>query len=128
MISFMPSFESQFTALERAVLQAICESYPADRLALEAQLSTAKLEKRENTGCGFFTHFLVDQSSSKRVGGERLRNGPQAKIEGLKYGMGFILWLESGYADCLEGYAYGPDSTTELPFESVHFQILSTDA
>lgn len=41
--------------------------------------------------------------------------------------MGFILWLKEGYADCLEGYAYGPDSTTELSWESVQFQILPSE-
>ncbi len=37
--------------------------------------------------------------------------------------MGFILWLEQGYADCLEGFAYGDDSTKELMFEAVCFEI-----
>jgi len=118
---------STFSPLEREVLTWICESYPADRTSLKEQLSTAKLDRRENTGSGFFTHFLVDRNTSSPIPGERVRNGPQAKIEGLKYGMGFILWLERGYADCLEGYAYGPDSTTDLPFESVKFQILAPE-
>ena len=39
-----------FTTLERAVLAAICEVYSEDRAALEAQLSTATLLSRENTG------------------------------------------------------------------------------
>lgn len=37
--------------------------------------------------------------------------------------MGFILWLKQGYADCLEGYAFGDDSTTELAFETVRFTM-----
>ena len=90
---------------------------------MSAQLSRAILRSRENTGCGFFTRFDTDLNSSAPIGGERLRNGPTAKIDGMKYGMGFILWLEQGYADCLEGYAYGDDSTTELTFEAVRFEI-----
>jgi hypothetical protein len=115
--------ESVFTPLERSVLNAICQVHPADRPALEAQLSTATLSSRENTGCGFFTSFAVDRSASAPVPSPRLRNGPLAKLEGMQYGLGFILWLEEGYADCLEGYAYGDDSTTELNFESVGFNI-----
>ena len=112
-----------FTPLEQAVLEAICRTHAADRAALEAQLTTATLRSRENTGCGFVTHFSVDRNSSRPIGGERLRNGPNVKIDGMKYGMGFILWLGQGYADCLEGYAYGDDSTTKLMFEAVGFEI-----
>jgi len=125
----MPLQQSIFTQLEQAVLEAICQAHPADQTALESQLSTATFRSRENTGCGFFTHFSVDRNSSRPIGGERLRNGPAAKIDGIKYGMGFILWLGQGYADCLEGYAYGDDRTTELMFETVRFEICNkTDA
>jgi hypothetical protein len=92
----MPLRKSIFTPLEEAVLAAVCRAYPADRTAIEAQLSTATFRSRENTGCGFFTHFAIDHNSSAPIGGERLRNGPTAKINGMKYGMGFILWLEQG--------------------------------
>jgi hypothetical protein len=112
-----------FTQLEQAVLEAICRAHPADRTALEAQLATATFRSRENTGCGFFTRFTTNRASSAPIEGERLRNGPAAKIYGMKYGMGFILWLERGYADCLEGYAYGDDSTTELAFDEVRFEV-----
>jgi len=112
-----------FNPLEQAVLEAICRAHPADRTAIEAQLATATFRSRENTGCGFFTRFATDRNSSAPIGGERLRNGPAAQIDGMKYGMGFILWLEQGYADCLEGYAYGDDGTTELTFDAVRFQI-----
>jgi hypothetical protein len=114
--------ESIFTPLECAVLDAICEAHPADRTALEAQLSTATLSSRENTGGGFYTHFSVDLSASTPIAAPRLRNGPSAKVDGVTYGMGFILWLEKGYADCLEGYTFD-DSTTELDFATVGFSI-----
>ena len=119
----MPLQQTTFTPLEQAVLEAICQAYPEDRTALKAQLSTATLRSRENTGCGFFTHFTVDHSSGASIGGGRLRDGPAAKVDGIKYGMGFILWLAQGYADCLEGYAYGPDSTRDTMFETVSFEI-----
>lgn len=115
--------ESAFTPLERAVLAAICDMHPEDRGALEAQLSTATLRRRENDGYGFFTHFAVDRASTPAVGGTRLRSGPAtAKIDGLERGMGFILWLEGGYADCLEGYPFD-ESTTEINFETEGFDL-----
>jgi hypothetical protein len=123
----MPLKKSIFTPLEEAVLAVVCRAYPKDGAALDAQLSTATFVSRENTGCGFFTHFTVDRNSSAPIGGERLRNGPTAKVDGLKYGMGFILWLAQGYADCLEGYAYGDDSTTDMVFEEVNFEIAAQE-
>src|SRR6266481_7691242 len=102
----MRSLGSCFTHLEQAVLTAICEMCSPDQAALEAQLSTATLLSRENTGAGFYARFVVDRALSTAIGDMRSRNGPEAKIDGLEHGMGFILWLEEGYADCLEGYSY----------------------
>lgn len=114
---------TDFTTLERAVFTAICNMYSEDRAALESQLSTATLLTRENTGAGFFTRFKVDRTSCAAIGGKRLREGPEAKIDGLEYGMGFILWLKEGYADCLEGYSYA-GSTTGIALEAIRFEIL----
>lgn len=114
---------SCFTPLERAVLTAICDTYSSDRAALEAQLSTATLLSRENTGAGFYTRFAVERSSSAPIVGERSRAGPEAKIDGLHHGMGFILWLKEGYADCLEGYSYAESTTGIIP-EAVGFEVL----
>jgi hypothetical protein len=120
----MPSTGSVFTPLERDVLTAICSMHPEDRAALEAQLSTATLDGRENTGAGFYTRFTVDRASSMAIGGRRLRDGPAAKVAGLEHGLGFILWLEDGYADCLEGYSYGNESTSGAELETVKFEIV----
>jgi len=119
----MPSVESEFTPLERAVLHALCEMHPTDRAALEGQLSAAVVLSRENTGAGVYTRFSIERSSCIRIGGERLRRGPAAKIDGLEHGMGFILWLTEGYADCLEGYCY-EESTTGIRLEGAGFEIL----
>ncbi|HKF52838.1 MAG TPA: hypothetical protein VKB26_11040 [Candidatus Acidoferrales bacterium] len=114
---------SSLTPLEHAVLRAICKEYPSDRAALEAQLATATVLRRENTGAGFFTYLSVERTSSNPIGGYRLRNGPNAKVEGLEHGMGFILWLKEGYINCLEGYAYA-GSTTAIAFDKVSFELL----
>ena len=97
--------------------------YSLDRAALEAQLSTATLVSRENTGAGFYTRFAVDHASNDALGGERLRAGPETKVDGLRHGMGFILWLKEGYADCLEGYTYG-ESTTAIALDVASFEVL----
>jgi hypothetical protein len=119
----VPSIESNFTTLEQAVLGAICEMHLVDRAALEAQLSTATVLSRENTGSGFYTRFAVECASGAAIGGERLRHGPVARIDGLEHGMGFILWLKNGYEDCLEGYSFG-ESTSWIALERAGFEIL----
>jgi hypothetical protein len=114
--------ESIFTPLESAVLSATCEMHPEDQVALKAQLSTATLSSRQNSGHGFYTRFSVDHGSSTPVKGPQLKNGPMARIDGLKHGMGFILWLEKGYANCLEGFGYGEDISV-LNLEAVGFEV-----
>src|SRR4029077_21270566 len=94
-----------------------------DRAALEAQLSTAIVLSRENTGAGFYTPFSVERSSVAPIEGERLRRGPSARIDGLEHGMGFILWLKEGYADCLEGYSH-EESTIGIALDRAGFEIL----
>lgn len=112
-----------FTRLEQAVLNAVCEMHPSDRATLKAQLATAVLLKRENTGAGFFTYFDVDRSVGF-VAGQRLRDGPESvKIKGLQYGMGFILWLKECYANCLEGYCLAGESTTHLALDTLDFEL-----
>jgi hypothetical protein len=118
----MFSAASAFIPLERAVLTALCEMYPADRANLERQLSTANFSARENTGAGFYTSFVVKREPCTAVGAERLRDGPQVSVDGLKYGMGFILWLEEGFANCLEGYSYG-ENTAAMDLEKLGFAI-----
>jgi len=113
---------SAFTPLERAVLRAIYEKESVDRCALEAQLSTATVIQRENTGAGFYTQIAVQRDSVSSIGGERLRSGPMVTVEGLEHGMGFVLWLKDGLADCLEGYCYG-ESTTGIDFGQVSFEL-----
>ena len=122
----MSASEVDFTPLERAVLAAICEKYPSDRSALEAQLATARVRNRENTGHGFFTKVDVKKTPDTALPPPRLRDGPQlVSVHGLKHGMGFILWLTDGFASSLEGYAYA-DSTVELDLETAEF-TLSTE-
>src|SRR5258707_13641441 len=117
---------SCFTPLEQAVLTAICEMYSSDQAALEAQLSTATLLSRENTGAGFYTRFAVEPASIAALTCERLRAGPETKIDGLRHAMGFIPWLKEGYAHCLEGNSCA-ESTKGLILGAVVFDVLQSE-
>lgn len=86
-------------------------------------MSTAVVLSRENTGAGFYTRFSIERTYQTPIEGERQRRGPEVRIDGLEHGMGFILWLKEGYADCLEGYCYG-ESTAGIALERAGFEIL----
>ena len=110
-----------FTALEEAALADICARFPNDRAALLAQLATATVTKRENSGAGFFTSFEVSHNGAP-LAGDRMRSGGWARIDGFKQPVGFILWLEDGYADCLEGFTID-DSTVGVDLTTLAFEF-----
>jgi hypothetical protein len=56
----------------------------------------------------------------------KLTRWTRCKVDGLSYGMGFILWLKEGYADHLEGYSFQED-TLGIDFENVEFELWSPD-
>jgi hypothetical protein len=118
----MPSVESDFTPLERAVLLAICEMHPGDRGALEGQLSTAIVLKRENTGAGFYTRFSIERTSDIAIEGERMKGGPAVSIDGLEHD-GIYSLAKEGYADCLESYCY-EESMTGIALHRAGVKIL----
>jgi len=51
-----------------------------------------------------------------------MRSGGWARIDGFKQPFGFILWLEDGYADCLEGFTI-EDSTVGLDLAALTFEF-----
>jgi hypothetical protein len=118
------SFAMQgFTSLEWAILAAICDATPELGPSVRRMLDTAKVTERDNTGHGFYTSFDVARSIPPLNVG--LLDGPFAHMRdmGLGMTMGFILWFEAGYPDCLEGYQNCDDSG-----ETVDLKTRSLDA
>ena len=109
--------------LERAVLDALIAQTADKAPALHQQLSSARVVDRENTGAGFYTRFAI--TAGERMDGVGSPLGDiGAEIEGLKYGMGFLLWLRDGAAEALEGYTYTGDSTVGLDFAAVRYSAV----
>ncbi len=105
--------------LERAVLDAIAAQVPEHAPALSGQISSAQVVGRENTGAGFFTKLAVT-AGDKMPAARSPLGDIGADIEGIKHGMGFLLWLQDGVADTLEGYTY-EESTEGLDFVHAGF-------
>jgi hypothetical protein len=111
-----------FTKLETAVLEAFCRGDV--RLVLREQLQDARVTSRDNSGAGFFTYFAVDRSRARLPPDcPRVLSGVSAEIEGIEYGMLFLLFNEGGYVDCLEGATYG-ESTERIDLTGL--EALST--
>ncbi len=95
----------ELSDLERAVLLAIAEQFPRHGDALRQQVRSASVAQRENTGVGFYTKLRI-------TAGPRIEDAPSplgdigADVDGMTHGMGFLLWLQDGTAETLEGYTY----------------------
>jgi len=117
----------EFTALEKIVLREICKQYPQDQGAMEAQLATASVRSRENTGAGFFTNLDVRRDPAFKIPHtENSRGEVNANVAGLESGIGFILFLKDGYLDYLEGYSF-EETTVPIDWETVSFELISPD-
>jgi hypothetical protein len=117
--------ETSPTALEMAVLRAIGKQLPVeDQLALEEQIDGIVVSSRENTGVGFYTNFSLQSKLMKRINADTTKCHISANIEGIDNGLGFILWLNDGYVDCLEGYTY-TDSTVNKNLAALNFEVFT---
>lgn len=107
------------TDLERGVLDKLLAGEHPVLEALRRQLGSCRVKSRELTGSGFFTELQVDRTlPGAPTRAENLRIGDvNAKIAGLKHGAGFVLFVNAGYLDMLEGFSYDepwPESAGEF--------------
>lgn len=111
--------------LEKAVLEAICKQVSADASALKTQVKGVTVEKRNNTGVGFYTNMKVYGAVDKIE--TRVFPAVFAHIEGMENPMSFILFTKNGFVDVLEGAAT-EDSTINIDFSTVRFDAVSNSA
>jgi len=112
----------QLTKLEQAVLREICRQRADAREALETQLATATVIRRENSGAGFFTHLAVDRSTAAMRSDERVLGNVAATVEGFEQPILLLLFIKNGYADVIEGATVG-DSTVGIDLLTLRFKI-----
>jgi hypothetical protein len=107
-----------FTPLELAALNSIFEETPELAAALRSQLAVATVTERTNSGGGFFTTIAVPQSAARVDSPGVLGEETGAWVAGLEHGLGFVLFMNDGRLDTLEGYAYG-ESTSALSLDDL---------
>jgi len=99
---------TELNVLELAVLKKLFDGNQSALIALGRQVDVARVVSRQVTGAGFFTTFTVPSDvASAHVRDVKIRFGDvEAKIAGLRYGAGFLVYIESGRLQMLEGYSY----------------------
>ncbi|MEP9387298.1 hypothetical protein [Mesorhizobium sp. KR9-304] len=122
-MSAKTSPESSLNAFERAAIEAICSGHPLGSPIL-AQIETALVHERRNTGSGFFMDFTVSRRSPPLQVASPIGDAT-ADVSGLSGPVIFLLYLSDGYADCLECASVGEDDTRKIDFSSVKFTIPS---
>lgn len=99
--------KNEMTELESKVMELLLQGEDSALHLLREQLRTSKVIAREFTGVGFFTKFEVPEDAKKIEGYKSFKFGDvEATIAGLKHGAGFLLHIEKGALDTLEGYTY----------------------
>lgn len=112
------------TDLERDAIGRIVAEAPEYRVMLDHQLQSVMVEKRENTGGGFLTTLLVAEATTIEIPSP-LGLNVYGSIDGMAYGLGFLLFIENGLISLLEGYSVGGEDTADLDFERVAYTITS---
>ena len=78
---------------------------------------------RENSGTGFFTELSVDSSLAAPLGSQGPLGHLATDLSELDHGMGFVVFLTTGYVSLIEGYSYEED-TSAIDFSQAAFTPL----
>ena len=98
------------TILEQEVLEMLLAGNNAQLEVLRYQLTKAHISNREFTGVGFITNFDVPSKAARLSKRERRTiRDVSASIQGIAQGAGFVLFVDDGVLNCLEGFAYGEE-------------------
>ena len=97
--------------LERAVLEKFVEGDDPVLLTLRKQLEGVSVRERRLTGVGFLTRLMLRPDAPRAILPTRQVRlvDVDADVDGLEHGAGFVLHIEDGKIDTLEGYTYADD-------------------
>jgi hypothetical protein len=99
--------EATMNELERAVMDAALAGEDSRLVILREQLSTAEVTSRDFTEAGFLTHFSVTGQAPRLT--EPIKNPIDdvcAELVGEEHPAGFLVWVEDGVLQSLEGFSY----------------------
>jgi hypothetical protein len=97
----------EMTPLECEVMHMLLCGDEATLLVLRRQMDASRVKERKLTGVGFYTTFAVPDCIQRVELKRSLHLGDvHAEIDGLQFGAGFVLFVNDGVIDFLEGYTY----------------------
>ncbi len=95
------------TPLEKSVMDSLLDDTREPFVTLSRQYGVASITERQPTGKGFFLFFSIPENVDRIDRNLSIKFGDVvAAIKGLDYGAGFILHVNNGAIDFLEGYSY----------------------
>lgn len=111
----------KFEVFEKEVIEKLLAGdYDALKI-LHKQYEKAKIKSREFSGAGFFTSFIIPDHVPKLNNSKSFHFGDViGEIDGVKNGVGFLLFVKEGVIDFLEGYTYGDE---KWPKHIVNYKI-----
>ena len=113
------------TPLERAVLEKLVSGDSDRYRILQKQIHALRVSERKMTGVGFFTRFSIPNDISKLSDEATFQiGGIGADINDLEHGAGFVLFIEDGQIETLEGYTY--DEPWPRNVDSFHLHFIPT--
>src|ERR1044071_4444144 len=94
--------------LERDVIATILAPEHLVMRALRGQFDECHVVSRKATGVGFFTtvHVPSHVQPAPAAPGRMHLGDVTATIDGLAHGAGFVLFVQDGVLDMLEGFSY----------------------
>ncbi len=112
------------SALERSAMDMLLAgNHPVLEL-LRQQYAACSVVRREETGVGVFVNFLVPRDIERVPTNKSLAiSDVSADIEGLQFGVGFVLFVRGGFIDCLEAHLWGDD---QWPERIEHYSLYYT--
>lgn len=108
--------------IEQAAIEAACLAHPAIADDLRNQVGRSKITSFKNTGAGFFSDVAVI-GECRRLKDLAYLDCATGHVEETPEAMGFIAFFEDGHLSLIEGYCLALDSTEEINFETVSFDI-----
>lgn len=110
------------THFELAVLNKLLEGGDPVLEVLRAQSKEIDVARREFTGVGFYTWFVVSPDAPLIPSLKSFTFGDVvAQIEKLQYGAGFLLHVERGVMQFLEAYCYEESWPSEIGTFSLEY-------
>ena len=104
----------KLTCFEYSVIESILKKHAPELLHW---LSDLEVESREHTIVGCYVNLVTNRQNKKIFVPEKFKkisigSDLYAYIQGMKHGVGFILYITDGFPDCLEIFS---QTSEEMP-------------